>query len=356
MKQEQLLRFFSFKRIIFPILIGLLAAFYLVTRDASSSHFKDNFNIIAEQWSLHHTLFILLAIILVGLRDFAYMYRIRILTDKKISWKHSFQVIMMWEFASSLTPSVVGGSAVALYIVTKEGISAGKSTAIVMITALLDELFYIIFVPISILIAGYTHVFSEENPFIIAGRPVGITWIFIIGYLFIVLLTAIILVAIFIKPQAFKTLLTKIFHFKYLKRWLHKMEKWGNDLIETSKEMRGRNLKFWGKVFGATVFSWLSRFFMLNCLLLIINPTIDHFLVLSRQLVMWVILLISPTPGGSGIAEYAFPIFLGEFIPKGLSASIAILWRLLSYYPYIIMGSLVLPLWLKRVYTKKKEK
>ncbi len=72
------------------------------------------------------------------------MYRIRLLTDKQLSWRNSFHVIMLWEFASSVTPpSIVGGSAVALFIVTKEGIKPGRATAIVMITALLDELFFI---------------------------------------------------------------------------------------------------------------------------------------------------------------------------------------------------------------------
>ena len=71
------------------------------------------------------------------------MFRIRLLTDNKIKWRNSFDVIMLWEFASALTPSVVGGSAVALFIVNKEIKNIGKATAIVMITALLDELFYI---------------------------------------------------------------------------------------------------------------------------------------------------------------------------------------------------------------------
>ena len=32
-------------------------------------------------------------------------------------------------------------------------------------------------------------------------------------------------------------------------------------------------------------------------------PVSDHLLLYARQLIMWVILLISPTPGGSGIAD-----------------------------------------------------
>lgn len=76
----------------------------------------------------------------------------------------------------------------------------------------------------------------------------------------------------------------------------------------------------------------------------------DHFLIYARQLVMWVILLISPTPGGSGIAEFAFSGFLEEFSPDGLAGIQATLWRLFSYYPYLIVGSIVLPVWLRRIF------
>jgi len=31
---------------------------------------------------------------------------------------------------------------------------------------------------------------------------------------------------------------------------------------------------------------------------------------------MWIILLVSPTPGGSGIAEFVFSDFLGDFYSK----------------------------------------
>ena len=43
---------------------------------------------------------------------------------------------------------------------------------------------------------------------------------------------------------------------------------------------------------------------------------VENFLIFGRQLSMWIILLISPTPGGSGIAEFIFSQFLTDFIPN----------------------------------------
>jgi uncharacterized membrane protein YbhN (UPF0104 family) len=65
---------------------------------------------------------------------------------------------------------------------------------------------------------------------------------------------------------------------------------------------------------------------------------------------MWVILLVSPTPGGTGVAEFAFQGFLSDLTPVGLSALLAVLWRFFSYYPYLLIGVFIFPRWLKKVY------
>jgi uncharacterized protein (TIRG00374 family) len=57
---------------------------------------------------------------------------------------------------------------------------------------------------------------------------------------------------------------------------------------------------------------------------------------------------ISPTPGGSGVAEYAFGELMATFSKSMfLITSLAIIWRLISYFPYLIIGSILLPKWLK---------
>jgi uncharacterized membrane protein YbhN (UPF0104 family) len=55
------------------------------------------------------------------------------------------------------------------------------------------------------------------------------------------------------------------------------------------------------------------------------------------------------------VAEFMLPKFLGEFM-GGHGNEIALGWRILSYYSYLIIGSMVLPVWLKRVYARKEAK
>ena len=342
---RKILRFFQMKRILIPIILGLSVAVFLIIRDFD----REAFNKI--NWTYYTLLWLFLAIILQAIRDVAYMYRLRLLTDKQISWRNSFDVVMLWEFASSITPSIVGGSAIALFIVHKEGLSVGRSTAVVMITALLDELFYIVMVPIVILFVGLNNLFVTSGLFMM---NLGSEGVFIAGYVFILFLTLIILTGVFISPKGFKTVLVKIFSLRFLKKWKEKAAETGDDIIATSKEMKGKSFAFWAKAYGATIFSWTARFWVVNCLIMAFNTVGEHMLIYARQLIMWVILLISPTPGGSGIAEYAFPLFLGEFIPTGLESALGLLWRIISYYPYLFIGVIVLPFWIRRVYLKRR--
>ncbi len=343
-KSNKVKELFTAKKVAIPIVIGLSVTTYLLYSNTNWQEFKK------VEWSFYTLGWMFIALFMMVTRDLAYMYRIRSLTKNQINWRNSFDVIMLWEFASAITPSVVGGSGVALYILNKEGLSPGKSTTIVMITALLDELFYVVTVPIVIFFIGTEFLFPVELQKEMLGITFSVKGLFILGYSFMLLLSLIIFYGVFLNPQGFKKLLMRIFSWRILCKWFPKMDKLGDDIISTSKELKGEPISYWVKAFGSTLLSWTARFWMVNFLLLAFTPVGNHFLIYGRQLVMWVIMLVSPTPGGTGIAEFAFQGFLSDFTPVGLAGLLAVIWRLFSYYPYLIIGLFVLPKWLKKVY------
>jgi len=308
------------------------------------------------RWTWESSLWIFLAIVMMGFRDFGYMLRIRILTDKFLSWRQSFSVIMIWEFASALTPGVVGGAAVAMFILNREKVPLGRSTAIVVITAILDNLFYIVMVPAVLLYVGAGNLFPPLGDKTVLGMEMNVVTLFWVAYGIVCFLFVFLTSGIFFIPGLIKRTLVGIFSLPALRRWKDSARKTGDEIIITSKELRNRKSAFWLKAFGATFMSWTGRFLVVNCLIMAFADTgiIEHLTIYARQLGMWVIMLVSPTPGGSGVAEYAFSGFLEEFVPFGLIGLMAILWRLVSYYPYLFIGSVLLPRWLRSTATKNK--
>ncbi|NEQ49645.1 MAG: flippase-like domain-containing protein [Leptolyngbya sp. SIO3F4] len=350
-KQSPLRQLLNPRRIAIPIVIGLAVATYLLVTEVDFAAFSQvEFGWGSVGW-------LLLALLTVVFRDFGYMLRLRILSGKAIRWRNVFDDIMLWEFSSAITPSVVGGSGVAIFILNKEGLSVGKSTAVVMTTAFLDELFYVLMVPLLFLLVGTENLFPDTVGSVqLLGYTWGIQEAFWLGYGFILLLISVILIAIFIAPVGFKRVLVGIFHLPLLRRWKRAAVMTGNEIIATSKELKTQPFSFWLRAFTTTSLSWTARYLTANFLLLAFTTLtfMDNLIILARQLVMWVIMLISPTPGGEGVAQLAFENFLSEYTPIGLAAALAILWRLYTYYPYLFLGALILPQWIQRVYLKRK--
>jgi glycosyltransferase 2 family protein len=79
----------------------------------------------------------------------------------------------------------------------------------------------------------------------------------------------------------------------------------------------------------------------------------EHVIIFARQVIMWIVMMISPTPGSSGTAEFFFAQFFAEFL-NGYTFVTSILWRMLSYYPYLLLGAIFLPRWIKQVFFVKK--
>lgn len=64
---------------------------------------------------------------------------------------------------------------------------------------------------------------------------------------------------------------------------------------------------------------------------------------------MWMISILSPTPGGSGVAELMFRMYYSDFLSDSSVAILAaLLWRAVFYYPFLIMGTLVLPAFIRK--------
>lgn len=297
-------------------------------------------------WTKHSILWILIALLFMVGRDLFYIVRIRLLTHKELSWKSGFNVIMLWEFASALSPGVISGAAVAMFILNKEKIELGRATAIVFITAMMDNLFYILMIPFVFLFIDASHLFPQHS-----FGSTSVEWVFWTGFSVLLLVCLFLFSSVFLLPKLPVWFLSALFSLPFLKRWKSRALQTGRSIEMSSIEMKKESFGFWLKVFAATCASWTSRYLVINALLqAFLNlGMLDQVLILGKQLVLWLFMRMSPTPGGSGIAEYAFAELLSSFSQSALLLTgLAIIWRLISYFPYLFIGAFLLPRWLKK--------
>ncbi|NJL13646.1 MAG: flippase-like domain-containing protein [Microscillaceae bacterium] len=348
-QENPLLRSLRPNRIIIPILLGLGVAGYMLYQDIVGQNLIENFRQPNLFW-----LFMALLCLLV--RDGFYIYRIHYLTRKGLSWKGSFYTIILWEFSSAISPSAVGGTALASFLLLKEGLSFGKSLAYVLVSAILDNLFFIT-AGLLILLLNVLNVFPN-GIFYLDGVSPEITatlrYTFYISFTVIALYNLLMVYGLFVRPQVIKGLFFRITSLRWLRRWRRAAIRQGDELVIASDELKGIGWAYWTRAVVSTLLVWTARYLIVNCLIMAFFSVslADNGLIFSRHVVLWVVLLIGITPGAAGIAEYAFKGFFTPFA-GGMTTFIAVLWRMITYYPYLILGVLFLPRWLKRVFVDK---
>lgn len=325
-------------KIALPVIIGLGVIIWLFYRE-----YKPGTWSLIDFNALTITGIVFAWIFMAG-RDFGLTWRFRSMTDKQLSWRQSLKVTMLCEFSSAITPSAVGGSAVGMLFLNKEGIEMGRATTLMMTTIFLDELFFVIIGPIVMTLFPLDTLFSNFEMW-----GLHLRWIFWLIYAGIALWTLLLYIGIFVKPHGVKRLLMSLFSFKILRRWLPAVTRLGDNMVTTSQDIRTRSARWWLRAFSATVTSWTSRFLIVNALMLAFTPMGNQLLILGRQFVLWVALMVCPTPGGSGMSEELFTNYYSDMFstdianPLSVAIIIALFWRIITYYVYLLIGIFLLP-------------
>lgn len=338
-------------RLLLPFAISLGVIAYLFVSHVKENPFK-GLSITGSMIS-----WLALAFLMIMIRDLAYMIRIRVLTNNELTWRKSFQVIMLWEFCSAIVPQLLGGGfAFAIILLNGEKIKLGKSIAVVLFSSFLDGLFFALIAPIVYFWFGREQLFANIHSGSDQKLAMGETLLYTFWTIYFVVLIYKLIVAyvLFFNAKRIKQMAFTLFSLPLLNKWRKNVIDTMQEMEIASVELKSATASYWFKSFAATLLSWSARFFLINCIISAFSYIpFDHFLVYARQSIMGILNIGTPTPGGAGFAEFMFTNFLGEFIPNpSLTVTLALVWRLFSYYPYLIAGSIVLPRWLARVYAK----
>ena len=351
--KSKVLKSLNPSKIFIPIIISLAITGYLFYQEAGQIPWGK-----LKEASM---LWLILAVVTLVIRDALYIYRIRYITDKNLSWTSSFYSIMLWEFSSAVSPSAVGGTALATIVLMKEGLSFGKSMAYVMTTAILDNMFFLVAGAV-VMFLYYFGIYDPTNLFVaISGAGLTMNWeyvryLFMISYGLVGGYTLFMAYGLFINPKIVKWVFVKTTSIKWLKRFQPMAEKQGDELIVASQSIRGTNFIYWVRAVGTTFLIWSARYLIVNCLIaafVVLSPAMHGF-IFSRHVILWVVLLIGITPGAAGFAELAFKAFFQQFAGAFVLIA-ALIWRMATFYPYLLFGAIFLPRWVKRVFFKTKE-
>ncbi len=337
--ETEALGVFRLRRLVLPIGLGLCAVAYLFYTQFDPQQFT------LIRWDERAFSWVFLAFLLLLLRHLSYALRLIAVTGSVFSWKKAVELVTLWEFSSLLAPTSKGGPVVAMYLFPKEGVSIGNTVAAVFYTILLDTGFFVFLLPVLLLTFGADFLFPADfRASSLASGAFFITYGFMASYwLFLVVL-------LFIRPTWTPIVLGKIGRLPFIRRWRDSLERVGLEIALASKGLRQASYKVHWRALLGTLGAWTCKFAMINCLMLAVFPEVplDGFtqlFVYARLVAMFIIMTFSPTPGGAGLAEVALPRFISDFMPLSIGLVVALLWRGMAYYGYLIAGSIVAPNW-----------
>lgn len=349
-EEKKILQSVKTSKIILPIVLGLSIVFYLIWSQWDAEAFAK------ITWGGKTIFWLLLAVMTYFIRHAIYAWRLRILSLKAFSWKKCMELIVLWEFSSAVSPTSVGGSAVALFFLAQEKISSARAVSIVLYTMVLDTIYFIITLPLLFLIFGPVILRPDSLSFQDLGT-LGITFISLI--LFMLGYTVIFFYGLFINPRRIQGFLNWLSNRRILKRFSQGLKETATDVVAASEDLKSKRWSFHFHAFLSTTGAWVTRFLALYFIILALVNGLpsgiwSHMTLLGRGEMMHSMIQFYPTPGGAGLTEITFGGFYSDFIPIGIAFVVALVWRLITYYPYLIAGAIIIPNWLSGVINKRR--
>lgn len=352
-EQQDVLKSIRLNRVILPILLGVGVVIYLLWRQFDPEEFAK------IDWTRHTLFWVLATVGLLIVRHLSYATRLRILSNREFSWRKCIELIFIWEFSSAVSPTSVGGSAVAFFVLAQEKLSTAKTATIVLYTIVLDTIFFVGTLPFLFMLFG-TNMIRPNMERLSDFDGWGFT--FIGAYILMAVYGALFYYGLFISPNQMKRLLVGFTKIRFLKQYRKKAVELGNDMILASKEMKRQRWTFHLGAFLSTAIAWSCRFLLLNCLIIAFAATMttdfwSQFALYARLETMFVIIAFSPTPGGAGFVEFLFGGFLSDYVTLETRAVvISTIWRLLAYYSYLLAGVIVIPNWIRKIMNERQRR
>ncbi len=270
--------------------------------------------------------FIAIALLLHSLFWLFWAFRLRFISEiinGEIRYKYAFAITLASNFFAAITPSSAGGEPIRVIYLSKDGINAGKATAIVLIERLVDSIFFVMFLAVLLILTDFSLGF---------GFKVGGIFLIIL-FIFIFLLYE-----LFKYPERIERILA-ILRRKISAKIYQKIEKEVWNFREALVDLLTGSKKHILALFILTALIWIPEFLVPSYILMAFNSKPYFLLSLTSQTIIVVISLIPLTPGSSGIAEGSFFYLYSQFV-RGNLASVVAVWRTVTYITNIISGFL----------------
>ena len=281
----------------------------------------------------------------IGFRILALIFwgvRIQVLSRAlgyRVNLPPAVNMVLAGLLAGTITPGQVGNDPVRVHELYRAGVKIGDATAVVIMERFLDGIILTVMglLIMTIMTEYFLSVFSPALLILVV-----IAWIFMISFLFIPLFAI-------RYPEKIKNflmrlvnwLVPRLFRMSASHNWITERADHEIDNLFTSMARftgTARRGLFIGGIM--TGLFWITEFMVSSIIMMGLG--LSPFILESFffQILIAIIMMIPLTPGSSGITELSTSSLYALIIPSGMIGIFVLLWRFVTFYLNIILGSL----------------
>lgn len=242
----------------------------------------------------------------------------------RISVLHLFRVVVANDVGSVVSPAVVGGTPFKMGMLVQHGVPPGHAATLALLGQLEEALFFILLIPVSLALTR-----PWEN----------LLWLRVIilldqyGWAIAGSVLMLFMLLFFIRKAGVFQQMTN--------RWIHRSERSQMAIADFRHAFqlvftKGRKPFILSML--AITGQWACRLWVLLAVIAATGVQTDFFTAFFLQWMVFVAMLLVPTPGGAGTAEAAFLLVFHTLIPPETVGPVMAGWRLLSYYFVLLLG------------------
>ncbi|OPL18058.1 MAG: hypothetical protein AVO35_07850 [Candidatus Aegiribacteria sp. MLS_C] len=312
------------------ITIVSLAALFVLTR---SEGILEAFQHYDTAWFGFTVFLMLLDVVLGSYRNHVFMKRL----DPSVEFMTSVRANLANTFVGAITPSQGGGGPAQFYVYHRKGGSIGQAVFVAAFN-------YLSTIVVFICGAAVSYAVLSER------LGSGFTGVVLISFI-VFSVEFLLLVVAFSRPQLFISLMSRITgrtkaHFPRLGRMLGRLTDRISLEVETfsdsSRNFFSHNRMMIPLSLVLTLALYLNKYSIAYTILLGMCIRSDFMTVISIQAVLMCILYFSPSPGGSGIAEFSIAALMSVILPESRLVVFSLLQRSFLLYLPMILGAFVI--------------
>ena len=304
---------------------------------------KDNFSGVVNQLLNVNYFWILIGIILLFgywfLRSIAMQKLIKVMCPK-FTILQALKITVTTQFFDAITPSSTGGQPYQIYALKKEDIKVVDATNIVVQNFIVYQIALLILGIIAIISNNIFDIFPSSNL---------LKKLVTLGFIVNLLVTVILFAVAFLKnfnKKVFKIVIgagAKLRIVKDKEKTIKKFNDYVRDFYTGARELIKNKRNFMLTIFLNILA--LSCIYSIPVAMLYSVGDYTSFNIYLAIITSAYVMLIGsfvPMPGGSGGLEYGFIQFYGNFLSGAKLTTIMLLWRFVTYYFGLLVGSITL--------------